>query len=84
MYTHTLLSYIDNDRIENMNWEARRVYGHTPTPRGYHSAVLYDSRIFVFGGYNGQSFFNDVYVLELSSFAYLPQIVNFSINAHNK
>ncbi|KAI8885912.1 galactose oxidase [Backusella circina FSU 941] len=65
--------------LVNMNWETRRVYGHAPTPRGYHSAVLYDGRIVVYGGYNGHSFFNDVYILELSSFAYLPQIVQFNI-----
>ncbi|KAK4520427.1 uncharacterized protein ATC70_008562 [Mucor velutinosus] len=64
----------------NMSWETRAVYGQAPTPCGYHTTVLYDSRIFLFGGYNGSSFSNDVYILDLSSYAYLPQIVNFTID----
>ncbi|CAO0792332.1 unnamed protein product [Mucor circinelloides] len=66
--------------LVNMSWETRSVYGQAPTPRGYHTTVLYDSRIFLFGGYNGSSFSNDVYILDLSSYAYLPQIVNFTID----
>jgi hypothetical protein len=63
-----------------MSWETRKVYGQAPTPRGYHTTVLYDSRLFLFGGYNGQTFSNEVYILDLSSYAYLPQIMNFDID----
>ncbi|KAI8877825.1 galactose oxidase [Backusella circina FSU 941] len=66
--------------LVNMTWETRKVHGQAPAPRGYHTTVLYDSRLFLFGGYDGQSFSNDVYVLELSSYAYLPQIMNFEID----
>jgi hypothetical protein len=63
-----------------MSWEMKTVYGQAPTPRGYHTTVLYDSRIFLFGGYNGTSFSNDVFILDLASYAYLPQIVKFTID----
>lgn len=66
--------------LVNMSWETKNVYGQAPTPRGYHTTILYDSRIYLFGGYNGTSFSSDVYILDLSSYAYLPQIVKFSID----
>ncbi|GAA5803685.1 hypothetical protein HPULCUR_009168 [Helicostylum pulchrum] len=68
--------------LVNMTWETRSVYGQAPTPRGYHTTILYDSRIFLFGGYNGTNFSNDIHILDLSSYAYLPQIVKFSIDTN--
>jgi len=48
------------------------VLGCGPCPRGFHSAVFYDSRIFFFGGCaGGQTYFNDIYILHLCSFASL-------------
>ena len=29
------------------------MYGQPPTGRGYHGAVLHDSRVFVIGGFDG-------------------------------
>lgn len=63
-----------------MNWETRKIYGTLPLPRGYHTVVLYDSRLILFGGYDGKNAFDDVYMLELSACAYLPQITNFIID----
>ncbi|PKY39491.1 galactose oxidase [Rhizophagus irregularis] len=65
--------------LVTMEWERRKVYGTPPSGRGYHTTVLYDSRLFVFGGYDGHSVFDDVYVLDLSACAYLPQITNFQL-----
>ncbi|CAG8556945.1 151_t:CDS:2, partial [Diversispora eburnea] len=59
--------------------EPRSVFGTPPSGRGYHTTVLYDSRLFVFGGYDGHSVFDDVYILDLSACAYLPQIINFKL-----
>jgi hypothetical protein len=56
------------------------VYGVAPNPRGYHTTVLYDSRLYVLGGYDGKNVFDDVHMLELSACAYLPQITNFEID----
>ena len=39
-------------------------------------ALLHDARIFISGGYNGVSVFDDLWVLDLSSSAYLPQVVS--------
>jgi hypothetical protein len=63
-----------------MNWETRKIYGTLPPARGYHTVVLYDSRLILFGGYDGKVAFDDVYMLELSACAYLPQITNFIID----
>jgi len=65
--------------LVTMNWETRKVYGKVPSGRGYHTAVLYDSRIYVFGGYDGHHVFNEMYALELSACAYLPQITDFEV-----
>ncbi|CAG8559980.1 10531_t:CDS:2, partial [Acaulospora morrowiae] len=65
--------------LVTMEWETRKVYGTPPSGRGYHTTVLYDSRLFVFGGYDGHTVFDDVYVLDLSACAYLPQIINFQL-----
>ena len=67
-------------KIATMTWETRRVYGQAPTPRGYHTMLLYDSRLFIYGGYDGKQLYNQVNLLDLSSSAYLPQISNFSID----
>ncbi|KAI8064757.1 hypothetical protein BC940DRAFT_305274 [Gongronella butleri] len=66
--------------LVTMAWEARHIYGVAPPARGYHTSVLYDSRIYVLGGYNSKRVFDDLAILELSSYAYLPQITNFSID----
>ena len=63
-----------------MAWEIRKVYGQAPTARGYHTMVMYDSRLIVFGGYDGKHYFDDVYVLDLSGNAYLVQVNNFAID----
>ena len=46
-----------------MNWETRTAYGTPITPRGYHVSFFHDSRIYVLGGYNGKTVFDDVYML---------------------
>jgi len=65
--------------LVTMNWETRKIYGTIPSGRGYHTAVLYDSRIYMFGGYDGHHVFNEMYALELSACAYLPQITDFEV-----
>ena len=39
--------------LVTMQWDRRKVYGKPPGGRGYHCAVLYDSRLFVLGGFDG-------------------------------
>ena len=66
--------------IVTWSWETRKIYGIPPAGRGYHASLLYDSRLFVFGGYDGQTVFDDIYMLDLSTCAYLPQITDFQVS----
>lgn len=66
--------------LVTMSWESRKIYGGAPSPRGYHTAILHDSRLYILGGYDGKNVFEDIYLLELSSSAYLSQITNFDID----
>jgi len=65
----------------SLQYEPRLVLGRPPSPRGYHATVLADSRLFVFGGFNGQTAFDDVHILELAAGAYLPQVTSFTMEA---
>jgi len=76
-YSHSLILL----NLVTLRWEVRKIYGERPSSRGYHTAVLFDSRIFLFGGYDGHKIYNDMYVLDLSSSAYLPQITEFEIGS---
>ncbi|KAI8089529.1 uncharacterized protein BX664DRAFT_333243 [Halteromyces radiatus] len=66
--------------LVTMTCETKKIYGSPPGPRGYHTAVLHDCRLYILGGYDGTHVFDDLYTLELSSCAYLPQITNFDID----
>jgi Rab9 effector protein with kelch motifs len=59
----------------SLSFEPRLIAGKPPSPRGYHIAILSDSRLFVFGGFNGQDVFDDVHVLDLAGCAYLAQVL---------
>ncbi|KAI9803989.1 MAG: hypothetical protein M1833_000270 [Piccolia ochrophora] len=39
--------------LVTMQWDRRKVHGIPPSGRGYHGAVLYDSRVFMIGGFDG-------------------------------
>ncbi|KAG6865309.1 hypothetical protein C0991_003612 [Blastosporella zonata] len=65
--------------LVSLTYEPRVPYGNQPSGRGYHASILADSRLFLFGGYDGGSSFDDVYILDLAAGAYLPQVTSFSI-----
>ncbi|KAJ6787040.1 hypothetical protein PWT90_08845 [Aphanocladium album] len=65
--------------LVTMTWDKRRVYGQSPTGRGYHGTVLHDSRLMVVGGFDGSDVFGDVNILELAVHAYYSQISHFTI-----
>ncbi|KAJ2753575.1 hypothetical protein GGI19_003041 [Coemansia pectinata] len=69
-------------KLDTLRWETRAIYGSAPIPRGYHACALHDGRLFLHGGYNGQEVFDDMFVLELSSYSYLPQVPEFVIGCH--
>ena len=62
-----------------LSWEHKPTYGLPPSPRGYHSAVLADSRLLVCGGFEGSGVFEEVWCLDLGGNSFLPQITNWAI-----
>jgi hypothetical protein len=64
----------------SLQYEVRHTNGKAPSPRGYHAAVLADSRLFVFGGFNGHAVYDDVHILDLAAAGYLPQVTSFKID----
>lgn len=77
------MEYCDEVLLLNlvtMVWDKRKVYGAKMKARGYHGAVLHDSRLIVVGGFDGGTVFGDVWVLELAVHAYYSQISHFSID----
>ncbi|KAG6832586.1 hypothetical protein H0H87_001243 [Tephrocybe sp. NHM501043] len=65
--------------LVSLTYEPRIAHGNPPSGRGYHASILADSRLFLFGGYDGGSAFDDVYILDLAAGAYLPQVTSFAI-----
>lgn len=66
--------------LVTLQWESKITRGVAPPGRGYHVALLHDARIFISGGYNGVKVFDDLWVLDLSAGAYLPQVVSPDIS----
>jgi hypothetical protein len=64
----------------SLQYEPKSTAGKPPSARGYHSSVLADGRVFVFGGFNGHDVYDDVYILDLAGAAYLPQVTSFRID----
>ena len=48
-------------------WTELRCIGSIPSPRRSHTAVLVDDVMYVFGGYTGKIYLDDLYALQLSS-----------------
>jgi len=67
-----------------LQWESKMPKGTAPPGRGYHVAVLHDARIYLSGGYNGVNVFDDLWTLDLSAGAYLPQVVSYSWHHERK
>ncbi|KAF8438545.1 hypothetical protein L210DRAFT_3404108 [Boletus edulis BED1] len=75
-YSSQILFY----NLVNLQYEPRAVWGKPPSSRGYHVTIVADSRLFVFGGFNGHDVFDDVHILDLAGAAYLPQVMSFRID----
>jgi len=58
------------------------VLGRPPSARGYHATIVFDSRMFFFGGYDGSQAYDEVYILDLATSAYLPQVTSFEVDLH--
>ncbi|KAG8215216.1 hypothetical protein J3R82DRAFT_8759 [Butyriboletus roseoflavus] len=75
-YSSDILFY----NLVNLQYEHRPVRGKPLSARGYHVTIVADSRVFVFGGFNGHEVFDDVHILDLAGTAYLPQVMSFLID----
>ncbi|KAJ7058127.1 galactose oxidase [Mycena amicta] len=63
-----------------LSFEPREIFGKPPSPRGYHVTLLADSRLFLFGGFNGLAPIDEVLNLDLAAAAYLPQVTHFELH----
>jgi hypothetical protein len=53
--------------ISTRKWTELQCTGSIPSPRSNHAAVLVDDIMYVFGGWSGETFLDDLYALQLSS-----------------
>lgn len=52
---------------ENLTWRKIRINGNLqPLPRAAHSAYVSGTNVFVFGGSDGRTMFNDLWILDTS------------------
>lgn len=56
--------------LVTMMWDKRRIYGQSPSGRGYYGIVLNDSWLMMVGGFDGIEVFGDVNILELAVYVY--------------
>jgi len=68
-YTNELRLLNLDSRKDSLEWIKKPCSGTPPSPRGYQTALLYDSRIFVFGGYDGKRCYGDTHVLDLGIYS---------------
>ncbi len=54
------------DLISN-EWQHIQTSGSTPSPRQGHSAIMYGSNMWIYGGSSNDGFFNDFYSLNLET-----------------
>ena len=50
--------------------------GNLPSPRAAHSASIVKNKLFIFGGWNGFSAFNDVFAMDLNTFIWSEILSN--------
>lgn len=62
-----------------LQFEHKPTAGRPPPARGYHVALLGDARLLIFGGFDGHSVYDDVWILDLAGAAYLPQVTSFAL-----
>ena len=53
--------------ISTRKWTELQCTGSIPSPRSGHAAVLVDDVMYVFGGYSGKTYLDDLTGLQLSS-----------------
>ncbi|KIO16508.1 hypothetical protein M407DRAFT_246966 [Tulasnella calospora MUT 4182] len=62
--TYRRLSH-SSTQVVTLQFEPRSTQGRPPSSRGYHVTTLADSRLWVFGGFDGHIVYDDVWILDL-------------------
>ena len=68
--------FSSNDFNSTFEWTNPKILGNTPCEREGHAAVLYGSKMYVFGGSSTSGFLNDLYELDLIN-VYFKQLKCF-------
>jgi dynein heavy chain len=53
--------------LDNARWNELTCQGNPPAPRSGHSAFAKDTDVFIFGGWNTESQFNDLFMLDVEN-----------------
>eukprot|EP01080_Neovahlkampfia_damariscottae_P008181 gene8181-9_t len=53
--------------FETKKWKLFEVKGRIPSKRYSHSAILYNEKMYIFGGFNGLTMLNEVYELDFNN-----------------
>lgn len=53
---------------QSKRWSIHNLIGETPSPRHGHVMVVIDSKLYIHGGMAGTAFYDDLFVINLSSF----------------
>lgn len=49
---------------DSLTWTAAYVAGQAPAPRSRHTSVLYDKRVYLFGGGDDSRVYNDLFAFD--------------------
>jgi len=52
----------------SMQWSRVETKGNNPEPRSGHSATLFGLQVYVYGGFDGKSYHNDLYALDIRTY----------------
>jgi len=64
------ISDVSADALDTLTWRAIHATGSPPAPRGGHSCCVIGNNLIVWGGYGGDTFFNDMSMLSLDSMSW--------------
>ena len=73
--------------IETWHWRMVKVYGTVPMQRTSHTAVVYQDSMYVFAGYSGEKYLNDMFRFDFGMYCFLPTkfpILKFSVQKRKR
>ncbi len=75
--------------LATLTWTKEETKGESPPKRGGHCTFLAHNRMYIFGGYDGKKYYNDLYCLSLGKFikvfgSFIHTYVFFSWQIHSR